>query len=66
MKELLHGKNLEDLPQEHQDNLSVLLERINKVRALWGKPITVTSCQQKCFQLFTFLTTFNCFMVLSA
>ena len=43
MKELLHGKNLEDLPQEHQDNLSVLLERINKVRALWGKPITVTS-----------------------
>ncbi len=33
----------EDQTQEIQDNLTLLLERINKVRSAWGKPMTVTS-----------------------
>jgi hypothetical protein len=42
MKEILKGRvELEDLPEEHQKNLAVLLERINKLRALYGKPIRV-------------------------
>lgn len=43
MEELLKGKKLSDLPQEHQDNLVVLLEKLNKIRQLYGKPMTVTS-----------------------
>ena len=44
MEELLQGKKLEDLSEEIQKNLPILLERVNKIRALWGKPLTVTSC----------------------
>lgn len=29
--------------QEQLDNMKVLLERVNKIRAAWGKPMTVTS-----------------------
>lgn len=44
MNEILKGKvELSDLPQEHQDNLAVLLERINKVRSAYAIPMTVTS-----------------------
>ena len=43
MEELLKGKNLVDLPKEHQENLAILLEKMNKIRDLWGKPMTVTS-----------------------
>jgi len=43
MSELLKGKKLEDQSIEIQENLTVLLERINKVRTLWAKSMTVTS-----------------------
>lgn len=44
MNELLMGKvKLEDLPQEHQDNLAELLVRANKVREAYAKPMRVTS-----------------------
>ena len=43
MKELIGKHDLKDLPQEHQDNLYILLERVNNVRSLWGKSMTVTS-----------------------
>lgn len=43
IKELLGGNKLSDLSSVQQDNINVLLERINKVRALWGQPMTVTS-----------------------
>lgn len=44
MQELLKGKKMEDLSQEIQDNLPKLLEKINKVRVAWNKPMKVTSC----------------------
>jgi hypothetical protein len=43
MQELLGNYKLEDQTQEIQDNLSVLLERTNQIRSLWGKPMIVTS-----------------------
>lgn len=43
LKELLKGKDFNSLPKEHQDNMLVLLERINKVRSAWNKPMLVTS-----------------------
>lgn len=43
IQELLKGKDLASLPQEHQDNLKVLLEKVNQVRIAYGKPMTVTS-----------------------
>lgn len=44
MKELLNKKyKLEDQPQDIQDNLNILLEKVNKIRQLWGKPMSVTS-----------------------
>jgi hypothetical protein len=42
LKELLLNRvEFKDLPKEHQDNLNTLLERINKVRAVYGKPMKV-------------------------
>ena len=41
--ELLKGKKLEDQSEEVRANLATLLFRINKVRKLYGKPMTVTS-----------------------
>lgn len=43
MNELLSGHKLEDQTEEIQNNLKVLLERINKVRTAWENPMTVTS-----------------------
>lgn len=43
MKEILKNVKLEDLPVEHQNNLYILHERINKIRSLYGKPMIVTS-----------------------
>ena len=42
-KELLKDKKLEDLPKEHQDNLKIVFEKINKIREKYGKPMTPTS-----------------------
>lgn len=44
MSELLKDKKMSDLSQEIQDNLPKLLEKANKVREAWGKPMTITSC----------------------
>lgn len=44
LKELLKGKDFASLPKEHQDNLLVLLERINKVRIAYGRSMIITSC----------------------
>lgn len=43
MSEILKDKNLEDQSADIQANLAILLERVNKVRALWGKSMTPTS-----------------------
>lgn len=43
MDELLGGKELEDQSDDIQANLPILLERVNKIRTLWGKSMTVTS-----------------------
>jgi len=44
MEELLNNKyKLDDQSDEIQANLAILLEKINKIRAQWGKPMTVTS-----------------------
>lgn len=43
MSELLKGAKLEDQTPEVQANLKILLEKMNKVRAAWAKPMTVTS-----------------------
>lgn len=41
--ELLSGNQLPDVPIAHQHNLEELLIKVNVIRALWGKPMTVTS-----------------------
>lgn len=43
MEELLKGVELESLPAEHQANLLKLLEKLNKLRAAYGKPLNVSS-----------------------
>ncbi len=43
MKELIGATDLSKLSPEIQMNLNMLLERVNRVRTLWGKPMTVTS-----------------------
>jgi len=44
MDELLNNKyKLTDQSTEIQDNLKILLDRINQVRTLWAKPMIVTS-----------------------
>lgn len=43
MSELLKGAKLEDQDDAIQSNLKELLEKINKIRALYGKPMVVTS-----------------------
>lgn len=43
MKELLGKYKYDDLALEVRRNLDLLLERANKVRTAWGKPMTVTS-----------------------
>lgn len=44
MNELLSGQcTFEECSPEQQKNLTILLEKVNKVRAAYGKPMTVTS-----------------------
>jgi hypothetical protein len=43
LKELLGGKDFNSLPSDHQGNLMILLEKINKIRIAYGKPMIVTS-----------------------
>lgn len=43
-KELLKGNSLSEIPIKHQQNGEILLNRINIVRAEYGKPMTVSSC----------------------
>jgi len=43
VKEIIGDLDIKTLPQEHQDNLKALLEKMNRVRFLYGKPMTVTS-----------------------
>lgn len=43
LKELLNGVDYNTLPRDHQNNIITLLERINKVREKWNKPMIVTS-----------------------
>lgn len=43
MSELLKGAKLEDQSPEIQANLKILLEKMNKVRAAYAKPMTPTS-----------------------
>ena len=43
MDELLKGTKLSDVPKLHQENLKTLLLRINLVRKVFAKPMTVTS-----------------------
>lgn len=44
MEELLdHKYNLEDQSQDIQNNLNILLTKVNKVRSQWPSPWTVTS-----------------------
>lgn len=43
MSEILRSAKLESQSKEVQDNLAILLERVNKVRAAYGKPMIVTS-----------------------
>lgn len=41
--EILRKTKKEDMPQEHQDNLAILLDKINEVRYAYGKAMTVSS-----------------------
>ena len=41
--ELLSGHNVADIPINQQHNLEELLIVVNKLRAEWSKPLTVTS-----------------------
>lgn len=43
MKELLKDTDFNTLPKDHQDNLTKLLEALNKLRAAYGKPMRVSS-----------------------
>jgi uncharacterized protein YcbK (DUF882 family) len=43
LKELIKNANYSSLSPEIQGNLMVLLERVNRVRDKFGKPMTVTS-----------------------
>lgn len=42
-KEVLKKYKKEDLSAESQANLVILLEKVNKIRSLYGKPLTITS-----------------------
>lgn len=42
-KELMGNHVISDMPMKHQQNLQELCKRINVIRTLWEKPMTVTS-----------------------
>ena len=41
--ELMSGFDFDSLPSNQQYNIGVLLDRVNKIRTLWNKPMIVTS-----------------------
>lgn len=43
LKELYGQNTVAEIPIQAQQNMDDLLPRLNKVRAAWGKPMTVTS-----------------------
>jgi uncharacterized protein YcbK (DUF882 family) len=43
MKELLGAHSQSECTDEQTVNLTILLDRLNKVRVAWGKPMTITS-----------------------
>lgn len=43
MQELIKDKDFNTLDPQIQINLQTLLERLNKLRGIWGKPMTITS-----------------------
>lgn len=43
LKELLKDYSFSNLPKEHQDNIMLLLERINKIRNSYNRTMIVTS-----------------------
>lgn len=43
MKEILKDKDFNSQSKEVQNNLNVLLDKINKIRTLWGKPMVITN-----------------------
>jgi uncharacterized protein YcbK (DUF882 family) len=43
LTEILRGADFSKQPQDTQNNLTILLERINLVRQAYGKPMIVTS-----------------------
>lgn len=43
LEEILQGANFKELPHEVQHNLEILVERINIIRAEYGKPMKVSS-----------------------
>ncbi len=43
IEEILKGAKLSDQDATIQGNLAILLERLNKVRTAWGKPMNITS-----------------------
>lgn len=43
IKEIIKDKDFNSLDKEIQSNLNILLEKVNKIRTLWGKPMIITS-----------------------
>src|SRR5207245_1040711 len=43
LQEILGSHKIEDCTEEQKTNLSILLERVNKLRQDYGKPLTITS-----------------------
>jgi len=43
LNEFLRGANYDVLDQKIKDNIKILLERVNKIRDIWGRAMIVTS-----------------------
>lgn len=43
LKELIGQTPLNQIPESHQNNLNILLQKINVIRKEWAKPMNVTS-----------------------
>ena len=43
MNELIVGTKWDLIPSDHQDNLNILLDRLNLVRVVFGRAMTITS-----------------------
>lgn len=42
-EELIKGTELKDIPEDHSENLAILMHKINQLRDAYGKPLRVTS-----------------------